>query len=107
MIKSITVKELKELIDKKESFHLIDVREPYELENGTIPTSINIPLEDLPEKLKSSNFSKEDKLIFYCRTGGRSRVATEIAISLGFVNSINLVGGIYSWSDIDNNVKKY
>ena len=48
----ISTDELKELIDKKEDYILVDVREPDEIkEYGKIPTSINIPLGELKEKL--------------------------------------------------------
>ena len=105
---SISAKELKELIDKKKEYALIDVREPYEgKEYGSIPTAINIPLEELKEKLATKQFNKKEKLIFYCRTGGRSRYATEIASAMGFEHTTNLIGGIYAWSEIDPNVKKY
>lgn len=117
MAKTIKIKELKELIAKKKDYILIDVRNPDELVNGIIPTSKNIPLDELenalemnPEKFRESynfsKFSKKDNLIFYCRTGGRSLIATNLAASKGY-NARNYAGSIWEWSETDPKVKRY
>jgi len=103
-MKTITRDELKKLIDEKAECILIDVREPVELQHGVIPTSTNIPLGQFPGAL--DQFSKQDRLIFYCRSGGRSAQATEMAIQQGF-NAENYAGSILDWADIDPNVEKY
>ena len=114
----ISREELKNLVGNKANYFLIDVRNKNELKFGAIPTSKNIPLpqiplalkmqpEDFERKFKFPKFKKEDNIIFYCRTGERSHIATSIAISKGFINSKNFAGSIWSWSEIDSNVKKY
>jgi len=88
-----------------------------ELLNGVIPSSKNIPLAEVPpsldfspeefkEKYGFDKFTKEDDLIFHCRTGGRSHEATRIAIAKGF-NARNYKGSIWDWSEIDSDVKRY
>ena len=67
MVPIISTDELKELIDIKGDYILIDVREPHELRHGTIPTSTNIPPKELVESLKRLKLN--DNIIFYCRTG--------------------------------------
>lgn len=74
---------------------IIDVREPYEVELGKIPGSINIPLKSAPDALAMPadafeakfGFKKPDpekEVIFYCRSGGRSTAAAEIAKQQGY-----------------------
>jgi len=113
----ISREDLKNMIDSKEGYVLIDVREPYEIEKyGAIPTSHNVPLGQIPQDLELSEkdfekkygfeINKEIKLIFYCRSGGRSDRAATLAKSKGY-NAINYIGSILDWADIDQNVKKY
>ena len=113
---TISTEELKRLIDEKGNYVLIDVREPTELHYGIIPTARNIPLREIQFILSQLNeselkekykFSKEDNLIFYCRTGSRSSDITETAINHGFSNARNYQGSIWEWSQIDNSVKRY
>jgi rhodanese-related sulfurtransferase len=108
MVSIISTDELKSKIDSKSDFTLIDVREKEELEYGMIPTAINIPLDKLEsELLMEGRFDKNKEIIFNCRTGARSAMATEIAIRLGFTNAKNYKGSIWEWSEIDSNVKRY
>lgn len=116
-IKIISRNELKSLIDKKENYVLIDVRNPEELQHGMIPTARNIPLQeiehafDLSDEEFNSKYSfvkpkKDDNIIFYCRTGGRSNRAAKILLDKGF-NAKNYKGSIWDWAEIDANVKRY
>jgi len=114
---AIIFKELKELIDAKKPYVLIDVREDDELQYGVIPTAHHLPLGELedalampPQSFKTRfhfpKMSKKDLVVFYCRTGGRSSQATSFALSQGY-QAKNLTGGIWTWSTIDPRVKRY
>ncbi|XP_073820329.1 rhodanese domain-containing protein CG4456-like [Musca autumnalis] len=103
------IKQLKEYPNKM----LIDVREPQELqESGKIPTSINIPLDQvitvLSHDTDASAFKTKygrdlpelkTELIFHCRSGIRSQKAAEIAKQLGYVNVKNYVGSWLEWAE--------
>ena len=117
VVQLITKEELERLINSIEGYRLIDVREPSEIESyGAIPTSKNIPLGEVDEAFSLSmeeferkygfSFSKSTKLIFYCRSGGRSAQASEIVSKKG-CNSFNFKGSILEWSKTDPNVKAY
>lgn len=115
-MKIITRDELKNLIDSKGKYVLIDVREKDELVHGMIPTAHNIPLGELESALdlSSDEFNrkygfvlvKSARLIFHCRSGGRSKKATELALQKGF-HAENFEGSILAWAEIDSNVRKY
>lgn len=105
-VAEITVKELKEMIDRKESdFHIIDVREPYEYEIGNLG-GLLIPLGEIENQL--DNIPSLGKKVILCRSGIRSKKAIQKLQKLGFKNLFNLKGGILEWADkIDKNFPKY
>lgn len=105
-VKEITVKELKSLFDSKSDFQLIDVREPHERDIASIGGE-NIPLGTVTQQ--ADKFSREKKVIIYCRSGKRSGdAALTLQRDFGFQNLYNLKGGILAYSDeIDPSLTKY
>ena len=73
---------------------LIDVREPYEWEAGRISGARHIELEHLAGR--SGEIDKSRKVIFQCRVGRRSALATEAFAASGY-DAHNLAGGITAW----------
>ncbi len=94
-MKAITVQELKEKIDNKEDFQLIDVREPFEYEMSNLGGE-NIPLANVI--LEASKISKDKPVIMQCRSGKRSAAAVQQLEQLGYTNLYNLEGGILAWA---------
>lgn len=94
-MKTITVQELKALIDKKEDFQLIDVREPYEYDEANIEGHL-IPLGEIPSRFEE--ISKDKQVIMQCRSGARSVNAVQfLEQNFGYTNLYNLEGGILAW----------
>jgi rhodanese-related sulfurtransferase len=73
---------------------LVDVREPYEHEAGRIADDLHIELNDLPAE--AGSLDRERPLVFYCRTGSRSALATQAFAAAGF-DAHNLDGGLQAW----------
>ena len=73
---------------------LVDVREPYEHEAGRIADDVHIELERLPAE--ASSLDRERPLVFYCRSGSRSALATQAFAASGF-DAHNLAGGLQAW----------
>lgn len=105
-MKEITPKELQALQATSTDFLLIDVREESEKAVADIGGQL-IPLGKLTSNLP--NVPKDQKIVVYCKSGGRSGRATEYLEQVaGFTNVHNLKGGILAWSDqVDPTVKKY
>ena len=82
-------------INNKESFYLIDVREPDEHKEFNIG-GVLIPLQSLLEKT-SFDFSPDETLILYCKMGSRSLRAAKHLIDKGFVKAFSLHGGLDRW----------
>ena len=102
----ITVKELKERMDRGDAPTLIDVREPHEHAICTIPGAQLIPQGQLVEAL--ANFDPSQEIVVHCKSGGRSARAVEFMKSRGFTNARNLAGGVIAWvTEIDPTQPKY
>lgn len=92
----ITVQQLKEKLEKKEEFILIDVREDYEHEEFNVGGQL-IPLGDMMSAVDDLEEHKEAEIVVYCRSGNRSAMAQEILEQHGFSNVRNLEGGMSTW----------
>lgn len=105
-MKEVTPAELKQMIDSKEEFQLIDVREEYEAEICTIGGKL-IPMGTVLQHVEE--IPKDKKVVVHCRSGKRS--ATVIATleqQFGFTNLYNLKGGILGYADeVDNSLERY
>ena len=94
-MKSINVTSLKQLIDNKEDFQLIDVREKYEHETFNIGGTL-LPLGEIAKHL--DQIEKEKPVVLYCRIGVRSQIAIQrLQEKFPFKNLINLTGGVEAW----------
>jgi rhodanese-related sulfurtransferase len=85
---------------------VVDVREPWELALASLPGTLNIPLNELPQRLAELD-PKADTVVM-CKSGGRSRHAAVFLLSRGFERVANLTGGIDAWTrEIDPNLPSY
>ena len=102
----ITVKELKERMDRGEAPRLIDVREPHEHQICSIPGAELIPAAQFAQRL--DEFDKDAEIVVHCKSGGRSSRAVQMMKARGFKNPRNLTGGVLAWIDqIDPDQRKY
>jgi len=105
-VPTISVRELKTKMDRKEMLTLIDVREPYEYEIARIEGSRLIPLGELETHV--NELPRTGALILQCHSGGRSEHAVRMLQAAGFENALNLSGGIDAWSvEVDPAVPRY
>ncbi len=76
---------------------VVDVREPWEYQEGHLPGAVNIPLSRLPEKL--SELPQDRPILLVCNSGNRSGVAADFLVQQGFPGErvYNLEGGTYAW----------
>ena len=88
MLKEITTEEL---LSKLSKVQLIDIREPYEYQDGHIEGSINIPMGDFLEKL--DELSRTKQIVIYCNTARRSKPVVYMVYKLHNIVLYNLEGG--------------
>ena len=79
---------------------ILDVREPYEYNEGHINGAINIPLSTILVGIDQLKNIQGKKIILQCRVGGRSMRACQLLQAEGFKHDIwNLEGGIDAWKE--------
>jgi rhodanese-related sulfurtransferase len=101
-MKSITSKELQQLLVAKKDIQLVDVREPDEHEEFNIGGEL-IPLGEIG--LHLDRIEKNKPVIIYCRKGIRSQFAIQkLQDKFPFDNLFNLIGGTEAWKKNIENV---
>ena len=95
--RQITAEEAAAMMEEEIGYIILDVRTAQEYSEKHIPGAINIPnetigTEDIPELP-----DKEQLILVYCRSGNRSKQASEKLVKLGYTNIVEF-GGINDWT---------
>lgn len=88
-----TPEQVAELLAGSE-IQLIDVREPHEHAAGRIAGDKLIELDEL--RARATEIDRDVPVVFYCRSGGRSAMATQAFLAAGY-DAHNLDGGLLAW----------
>lgn len=96
-IREIDSNELRQMRQRGEDFCLIDVREPEETAQGTIPGAVPIPRGVLELHIDRVTTDKNKPVVCYCGGGSRSALAAQMLKKMGFKNAISLAGGYRGW----------
>lgn len=108
--KEIAVEQVKEMLDAKHAFKLIDVREPSEYDICKIEQATLIPLGDIEAKDPAhlNGLDLSDEIVLHCKAGVRSMKALKALEEMGFTNLKSMRGGINEWSEkVDSSVPLY
>lgn len=107
MVAQISPRELFQNLENGQSVRLVDVRQPWENQLATLPGSLLIPLNELPQRAQEIAHDQSIVVVF-CHHGIRSLSAAGYLQRIGFINVKSLAGGIDAWScEIDSNVPRY
>jgi rhodanese-related sulfurtransferase len=93
---NITAQEAKEIMDTQEGYVILDVRTQEEYNQGHIPGAILIPDTQIEARAEEMLTDKDQLILVYCRSGRRSKLASEILVELGYTNIMEF-GGIIDW----------
>jgi rhodanese-related sulfurtransferase len=106
MVREITATELAARRRAGEEPLVLDVREGWELEIARLPGVRHIPMNEIPARL--NELDPHQEVIVLCRSGGRSMQVATFLERRGFVNAVNLAGGILAWTrEVDPSVSAY
>ena len=105
-MKTISAEELKTKLDAGDKPVLLDVREAWEFETCHIDGSINISMSNVQQMLDELNTDEETVVI--CHHGMRSFQVASYLEGNGYVNMINLEGGVDAWArSVDKDMPQY
>ena len=96
MYQQITAEEAKKIMDSGEEHIILDTREQDEFDEGHIAGSILIPYTEIENKAEEMLPDKDAQILVYCRSGRRSKIASESLAKLGYTN-VKEFGGIIDW----------
>ncbi|WP_455373461.1 rhodanese-like domain-containing protein [Limibacillus halophilus] len=102
----ISVQELKEAREAGRDLIVLDIREPWELDVARLEGTLDIPMNEIPERL--SELPKDKPVAVLCRSGARSLRVTEYLRARGYDLTSNVAGGILAWADnFDPSMTRY
>jgi rhodanese-related sulfurtransferase len=95
---TMSVKDLKQLINRDSSLVILDVRTAAELSGslGKINGVINIPIQELQSRIGELDKYKDKKIAVICRSGNRSNTGTRLLREKGF-DAKNVLGGMIEY----------
>lgn len=93
----ITAEQAKTIMDTEKDYIIIDARTEEEFAEGHIKNAILIPEYEIAERAEKELPDKEQLILVYCRSGRRSKIASEELVKLGYTN-VKEFGGIIDWT---------
>jgi rhodanese-related sulfurtransferase len=94
--RQISMDEAIAIMEDENDYIILDVRTPDEFADKHIPDAINIPNEAIGTEEIPELPDKEHLILVYCRSGNRSKQASEKLAALGYTNIVEF-GGIIDW----------
>lgn len=94
--RQVTAEEAIALMEKESGYIILDVRTVQEYSEKHIPKAVNIPNESIGTEEIPALPDKNQLILVYCRSGNRSKQASEKLAALGYTNIVEF-GGINSW----------
>lgn len=92
----ITANQAKELMEKETGYIIIDARTQEEFDEGHIEGAILIPEYEISQRAEKELPDKDRLILVYCRSGRRSKIASQALVDLGYTN-VKEFGGIIDW----------
>ena len=92
----ISGEQAKALMDSEKGYVIIDARTQEEFDGGHIPGAVLIPEYEIADRAEKELPDKNQLILVYCRSGRRSKIASQALIDLGYTN-VKEFGGIIDW----------
>ena len=82
-------------VHPRDSFQLLDVRQPREYEQGHLAGALLMPVKEVTTRI--AELDREKPVLVYCHSGVRSKAACQLLLAEGFREVYNMSGGIVAW----------
>ena len=92
----ISAEQAKTIMDTEKDYVIIDARTEEEFAEGHIENAILIPEYEIKDRAEKELPDKEQLILVYCRSGRRSKIASEELVKLSYTN-VKEFGGIIDW----------
>lgn len=96
-IKEVTVDDVKKMMDRGDTFLLIDVREESEFAKDHLPSAIHLGKGVIERDIEQRVPETDTPLVLYCGGGFRSALAADNLKKMGYTNVLSMDGGIRDW----------
>ena len=105
-IQELSVEQLKEKLDRGETFHLLDVREGEEFARGRLPGAASLCKGIIERDIEQRVPDPATPIVLYCGGGFRSALAAETLQKMGYKNVHSVWGGWRAWTEAGFPVEK-
>ena len=94
--RQISMDEAVKMMKDEKNYIILDVRRPDEFAEGHIPDAVLIPEYEITDRAPAELPDKDRLILVYCRSGRRSKIASQALADLGYTN-VKEFGGILDW----------
>jgi rhodanese-related sulfurtransferase len=98
-IRETTVDQVKAKLERREKFHLVDVREESEWAKDHLPGAIHLGKGIIERDIEQRLPDTRAEIVLYCGGGFRSALAADNLQKMGYTNVISMDGGIRDWRE--------
>jgi rhodanese-related sulfurtransferase len=98
-VRELTVNDVKAKLDRRERFHLVDVREDTEWAKDHLPNAIHLGKGVIERDIEQRLPDTSAEVILYCGGGFRSALAADTLQKMGYTNVFSMDGGIREWRE--------
>lgn len=93
----VLIDDLMRVLSEGKDVVILDVREPAEVEKGMVPMAVHVPRGLLEFRVGSAVPEAVTTVYVYCKSGGRSALATKTLEDMGYLNVYSVAGGFDAW----------
>ncbi len=98
-VRELTIDDVKAKLDRKETFHLVDVREESEWAKDHLPQAIHMGKGVIERDVEQQIPQLDALIVLYCGGGFRSALAADNLQKMGYTNIWSMDGGIRGWRE--------
>ena len=105
-IRETNVPEIKQRMDRGETFYLVDTREESEWARGHLPKAIHLSKGIIERDIEQKIPDKSAPIVLYCGGGFRSALAADNLQKMGYTNVESMDGGYRGWTEAGLPIEK-
>jgi len=94
---NVTAPELARRLEAERNLVVVDVREPFEWEEGHVPGARHVPMRQVPDRF--DELPRDRPIALICRGGPRSSLVGSLLLARGFTGLVNVWGGMTGWME--------